>query len=406
MRHNDKIAQACSNASTMASPQRTSPRRTSRSSTRNEGPRRCSVSVWFLVLSNILVFQLTYFYKSAQEISSPSPLAVEKEIANQLSAEAFARQQQVILNSSSLFVLDFPRGEAVALPSIRISDAEEKVINRKHYGGAYDKKHLGGFTEIDLFGISPAVWKNMVTYFGVKSLLDVGCGRGISTSWFALHGVDTLCVEGSHDAVTKTILPDPSTQLVEHDFARGPWWPSRTYDALWCVEFLEHVGRNFHHNFLPAFRKAALLFVTHSQWGGWHHVEVHNERWWLSKFEAYGFRYSQDLTSMVRRIAVKEQMQKIPSMTGEPYNAQHLWNKLIVLINPTVAALPEHAHLFAEHGCYHNRSADDIGHRECGTGGRAAAGESVLPKSFYPIALTDDMDKEWEDLVKKNIKQK
>jgi 2-polyprenyl-3-methyl-5-hydroxy-6-metoxy-1,4-benzoquinol methylase len=105
-----------------------------------------------------------------------------------------------------------------------VSEAEEKRIKREIYGGKGDAKHLGGFTEIDIQGISPAVWKHMVTYFGVKSLLDVGCGRGISTSWFALHGVDALCVEGSHDAVLNSVLPDPSKQIVEHDFSRGPWW--------------------------------------------------------------------------------------------------------------------------------------------------------------------------------------
>jgi hypothetical protein len=35
-------------------------------------------------------------------------------------------------------------------------------------GGQGDKKHLGGFTEIDLFGISPAVWKSMISYLGSR----------------------------------------------------------------------------------------------------------------------------------------------------------------------------------------------------------------------------------------------
>ena len=367
---------------------------------RGEGSKRCGVSIWFLILSNILVFQLTYFHKS---VTSDDVLLTDMR-----SLQTPSAQQQLLAEGNttlSSYILDFPKGKAVALPSIRLSEKDEAAIDRKHYGGTGDKKHLGGFTEIDLFGISPAVWKHMISYFGIKSLLDVGCGRGISTSWFALHGVDALCVEGSHDAASKSMLPDPPTQLVEHDFSRGPWWPPRTVDAVWCVEFLEHVGRNYHHNYLPAFRKAALIFVTHSQWGGWHHVEVHNELWWVGKFTAYGFIYSRELTDMVRRIALSEQQQHIPSVTGQPYNAQHLWNKLIVFINPAVAALPEHAHLFAEHGCYHNRTGDFIVHRECGEG-RPGRGESKLPVSWYPVTLTDDMDKAWEDLVKNNIKQK
>lgn len=226
---------------------------------REVGSRGPKASVWLalLVLSNVLVFQLTYRHRSISNVSQQ-----RRTIEANNPELPMGR-----MNSSS--ALDVPQGTAVALPSVRISEEEDKTIKRKIYGGQGDKQHLGGFTDIDLQGVSPAVWKYMINYFGVKSLLDVGCGRGISTSWFALHGVDVLCVEGSHDAVTKTMLPDPKTQIVEHDFSRGPWWPPRTVDAVWSVEFLEHVGRNFHHNYIPAFRKAALIFVTHSNWGGW-----------------------------------------------------------------------------------------------------------------------------------------
>jgi len=60
------------------------------------------------------------------------------------------------------------------------------------------------------------------------------------------------------------------------------WGPfvSDTYDAVWSVEFLEHVGRNFHHNYIPIFRKAALIFVSHSQWGGWY-VKANCESHWM-----------------------------------------------------------------------------------------------------------------------------
>jgi hypothetical protein len=267
------------------------------------------VSIWVLILSNILVFQLVYFNKRVSLFDITTP-------------------HQVSSTDSLSYALSYPKGTAVALPSVPVSKEEDKRIKREIYGGKGDAKHLGGFTEIDTQGISPAAWKHMVTYFGVKSLLDVGCGRGISTSWFVLHGVDALCVEGSHDAVANTMLPDPSKQIVEHDFSRGPWWPSHTVDAVWCVEFLEHVGRNFHHNYLPAFRKAALIFATNSRWGGWHHVEVHDDIWWISKFQSYGFIYSPELSEMVRRVARKE----IGSVavSGTEANPQHIYTTMKV----------------------------------------------------------------------------
>jgi hypothetical protein len=168
--------------------------------------------------------------------------------------------------------LGIPEGQARNLPSIRVKDS---VVDksRKIYGGAGDMKHLGGFTKLDLHGVSPMTWKYMIESLGVKSVLDVGCGRGTSTTWFLYHGLDVLCAEGSHDAVEQNMLPDKKNQIVEHDFARGPWWPGRTFDAVWSVEFLEHVGVQYQYNYIQSFRKAALLFVTSSRNGGWHHTE-------------------------------------------------------------------------------------------------------------------------------------
>ena len=190
----------------------------------------------------------------------------------------------------------------------------------------------------------------MVEELGIKSILDVGCGRGISTSWFHLHGLEAHCVEGSHDAIQQSLLTPQSLSwvaqknlgqkstglpsLVEHDFSRGPWWPEKTVDAIWCVEFLEHVGRYHHANLLPTFRKAALIFATHSMWGGWHHVEVHDSDWWITKFQSYGFVYSPHLTTTVRDLATDEahfsQSRRKGNETFYRYRAQHLFLHLMV----------------------------------------------------------------------------
>ena len=160
------------------------------------------------------------------------------------------------------------------MPSVRLSPAEEKSVaaKRSFYGGKGDKLHLGGFTAFDKAGVSANLFDYMIGILAVKSFVDVGCGKGLSTKYFHDRSVKVLCVEGSHDAVMQSQLP--AEKVVEHDFSRGQWWPEETYDALWSVEFLEHVGRQYMHNYLPIFHKAALHFVTASGWGGWHHVEV------------------------------------------------------------------------------------------------------------------------------------
>jgi SAM-dependent methyltransferase len=177
--------------------------------------------ITILVLLNILCFQLGRNYESSSSGYQPS--------------SSFRNLGEILGDP-----LRPQPGAAVALPSIRVTD--DAAEHRRIYGGKGDAKHLGGWTEIDIQGISPFLWKHMLTKFGIHSILDVGCGRGISTTWFIMNGMDALCVEGSHDAYLNSVLPDKDKQMVEHDFSRGPYWPAKTYDAVWCVEFLEHVS--------------------------------------------------------------------------------------------------------------------------------------------------------------------
>eukprot|EP00804_Cyclotella_cryptica_P015161 CCRYP_000714-RD/>CCRYP_000714-RD protein AED:0.10 eAED:0.10 QI:147/0.75/0.8/1/0.75/0.8/5/211/406 len=295
--------------------------------------------------------------------------------------------------------LVIPDGPAVAMPSIRTTEEEEASIKRKFYGGRGDKAHLGGFTSFDPNGISPTLWKEMVSWLGVKSLVDVGCGRGISTSWFVLHGMDyVVCVEGSHDAVANSLLhglqPQEGTEfeLVEHDFSLGPWWPSRTVDAAWCVEFTEHVGRNYQLNYFASFRKAAYIFMTHSQRGGWHHVEVHDSDWWILRMESMGFVYSEYLTKKMRQVALKD-WKRNDFLRAMQNNKKK--NTFGVYMNPLVASLPQHAHLLTEHGCF----ASGEGGIECGKVGSKVQNLTPLPDSYKPVVLSDKMDKAWMDLI-------
>ncbi len=59
------------------------------------------------------------------------------------------------------------------------SEEREKEKTRTIYGGKKDKVHLGGFLhDVDVQGISPNLWNFMMSQLAVKSLVDVGCGKG------------------------------------------------------------------------------------------------------------------------------------------------------------------------------------------------------------------------------------
>ena len=70
--------------------------------------------------------------------------------------------------------MSIPRGKAVAMPSVLVSEEEE--IQRGQYGGKGDKPHLGGFTEFDVRSRAPGAGR-----------VAAGPGRGSLTLEGALH---------------------------------------------------------------------------------------------------------------------------------------------------------------------------------------------------------------------------
>lgn len=349
-----------------------------------------AIYVWLLILSNLLVFQLGRLFDANSTIlSTPSFTNPQLDIP----FPPTLHDVESRIAYAAAHPLSVPQGSVPNLPSIR--EANAKVDQeRKIYGGAGDKLHLGGFTAIDAEGISPGVWTYMLEKLGVRSVLDVGCGPGISSRWFLEHGADVLCVEGSHDAVTQSYLP--SSNIVEHDYARGAWWPNRTFDAAWSVEFLEHVSLQYHPNYIATFRKAAILFVTSSRWGGWHHVEVHQDDWWIRKYESYGFRYDDALTKAVKAtVAEERQRLEFFAPANKTLGAAHVGQSVKVFINPAVAALPAHLHLFFEHGCFRDYNKGVITNRKCGEG-RQGWKETVLPPEFYPLKVNPQDGLNWQ----------
>jgi hypothetical protein len=137
---------------------------------------------------------------------------------------------------------------------------------------------------------------------------------------------------------------------------------------------------------------------SRQQWGGWHHVEVHKDEWWINKFELYGFKYMHELTLEARETARQEAMRGPTAVNGMPPNPQNLYNVLI-FFNPAVGALPQHEHLFAEPGCFNTEAKVN---RECG-GPNGAEEESPLPPQFQGLPALEENQKKWEAHIQKFI---
>lgn len=302
-----------------------------------------------------------------------------------------------------------PRGSPPNLPSLKTSKSKrfEKNLTRKEQG------IVDGFITSDtVYGISPRVWKVVLAYMGVKSILDVGCGRGVSTSWFYLQGVKVQCVEGRHEAFHRNMLlsilkekdenMDTSKVMIEHDFSLGPWWPEETVDMVWCVNFLEQDNRNFEKNYLAALKKAAFIVVSYSGSRGGNDTDTHESRWWKTRFTMNGFVYSHHLTRGMQTIAFEEGISEIPFPLPEvhkTYNVQYL-RDAAVFINPAVASKVEHKHLLSEPGCF---TGDQKPNHHCGHNTKKNS-QNIYPKipdEFLFTPYKESAHIEWENYMKK-----
>lgn len=149
--------------------------------------------------------------------------------------------------------------------------------------------YLGGFAKGgDPRTYYPQLWDAIIKDFDIKSIIDVGCGEGHSSKYFANKGLEVLAIDGSR-RVLETAVYNP---IIIHDYIKGSFIPNKIYDAVWCCEFVEHIDKDYANNFIETFKKAKMIFMTHAFPGqhGHHHVNEQPPEYWINRLEENGFK--------------------------------------------------------------------------------------------------------------------
>ncbi len=165
--------------------------------------------------------------------------------------------------------------------------------------------HLGGcWPQGDPYTIMPDVWERLIKEYGIKSVLDIGCGAGHSLKWFHEHGLDSQGIEGDTAAIEKQV--SPPGLIKPHDFTKDYYGPMRDFDLGWCAEFVEHVEAKFAPNFLATFRHCKIVVITHAMPGqaGYHHVNCQPDGYWERLMDQWGFDHIKAETEKLRASAV------------------------------------------------------------------------------------------------------
>jgi len=164
------------------------------------------------------------------------------------------------------------------------------------------ENHLGGFIDGgDIGTYYPTMWDALIHKYNIKSVVDIGCGRGYSTKYFKSLGCDVLGIDGSTQAKELTIIPE---NFLLNDYTISDA-RIKNFDLAWSCEFLEHVEEKYQENYMKDFQQckyAAVTFAGPNQWGH-HHVNCNTQEYWIDIFKKYNFKFLSKDTEKLRNLS-------------------------------------------------------------------------------------------------------
>lgn len=120
------------------------------------------------------------------------------------------------------------------------------------------------------------------------TVLDVGCGTGISLDYFRSRGVSVRGLEGSALAISKA---QNAPLILQHDL-NEPIDLGETFDLVWCFEVAEHIHPSHVTALLETLTNhgnCILLSAARPGQGGLGHLNEQLPQYWIELMKARGF---------------------------------------------------------------------------------------------------------------------
>ena len=197
-----------------------------------------------------------------------------------------------------------------------------EIIKQTH-GESINEGHLGGWAMGGDGGTYyPKMWSFLIKNYNIKSVLDIGCGRGYSTRFFKSLGCSVKGIDGSKKAQELFLMS--KDEFILHDFSQNSIYIDEKFDLGWSCEFVEHVEEQFIPNFIEAFKKCKYIAMTFAEkgQGGHHHVNENDHKYWIKKFNDYNFSFLYDQTMELRSKAMEDKEERLKDPTN-PFFISH-----------------------------------------------------------------------------------
>ena len=131
------------------------------------------------------------------------------------------------------------------------------------------------------------------------TLLDVGCGTGVSLKYLLDNGIDATGVENSAIAIAKSPAKD---HIIRHNLS-NELNLNKKFDLVWCFEVIEHIHPDFEKNLLQTLVNHSnyiVLSAARPGQGGHGHFNEKEPAYWIQKFSDLGYSYDSAFTQKLK----------------------------------------------------------------------------------------------------------
>ncbi len=138
----------------------------------------------------------------------------------------------------------------------------------------------------------PRLQELLVSVFGVRNVLDIGCGGGEALRYFQRLGCNVVGIEGLRYASKRCQVP-----VIAADLEIAPVIMDNL-DLVYSVECAEHISNE--NNYLTTLCQGKVIAMTAAGplQDGHHHVSLHEPTYWIEHIEARGYKFQKKLTEM------------------------------------------------------------------------------------------------------------
>lgn len=156
----------------------------------------------------------------------------------------------------------------------------------------------------DLFmcSLSPTALIDLVIEkFQPKTVLDVGCGTGVSLQYFLAQGMKAVGLENSKLAIAKSPV---SKQIIRHNLKKKLELHQK-FDLVWSFEVIEHIHPQFEAIFLNTLvnhSNRIIISAAVPGQGGHGHFNEQLPEYWIRRFSDLGFQFNAEITGHFRSI--------------------------------------------------------------------------------------------------------